>query len=473
MRTVVAARPSTRTRRMKARSPGTVRKHKKSSFVMFSRCCFSFQVIYYSLDVFPKIDITWRENAQKCCIYAQKLGLCFKYLNIISSHYCRCVWCWCVLVLSFILRCCGTITAAKQHFPLSVPYPQLLSSGPLSLTVAVTQTPIDQIPTSFWMTWHADASTAPPQLLPPTLQCPSVLGQGEGLQGVKMAPGLRSLWLQVFLCRMWPSTGQRTWSNGVTLMCLPEREIKCFSYPQSATSFDLSMLSNKSSVCWLLVWDFNCSPSLLTPYEFMILDEGFYLTTQLFKSVLCSLVLSLHWFANPCIVSLEGVAWGITLPLCVAAVVYCCRKILLTCDWLSLSSSCGETQPPKCASAKVEHHPLVCTDSLFKEIYDDSEDEDDEVGYADPIQDDLYTRKMGIKSQPFGNESHDKFLPKLWAPEEDVHIQKIKLGSQRRPWYTKIQGFRCVRSMKCNRVLSLLKHGLHTLFTFILQQHNR
>ncbi|TNN04406.1 hypothetical protein fugu_001435 [Takifugu bimaculatus] len=108
-------------------------------------------------------------------------------------------------------------------------------------------------------------------------------------------------------------------------------------------------------------------------------------------------------------------------------------------SWASASS--GETQPPKCGSVKVDHLKNVCTDSLFKEVYNDSEDEDDEVGYADPIQDDLYARKMGIKSQPFGNECHNQFLPKLWTPEEDFHIQKIKTGSQRRPWYKKIQGF--------------------------------
>lgn len=113
-------------------------------------------------------------------------------------------------------------------------------------------------------------------------------------------------------------------------------------------------------------------------------------------------------------------------------------------DLLSLLSSSGETQPPKCGSVKVDHLKNVCTDSLFKEAYNDSEDEDDEVGYADPIQDDLYARKMGIKSQPFGNDCHNQFLPKLWTPEEDFHIQKIKTGSQRRPWYKKIQGFRSV-----------------------------
>lgn len=95
---------------------------------------------------------------------------------------------------------------------------------------------------------------------------------------------------------------------------------------------------------------------------------------------------------------------------------------------------------------RVDHRRNVSTNSLFRDIYDDSEDEDDEVGYADPVQDDLYARKMGIKPQPVTNVSYDKFLPKFWTPEEDVHIQKIKLGSQRRPWYKKMQGFRCVRA---------------------------
>lgn len=103
-------------------------------------------------------------------------------------------------------------------------------------------------------------------------------------------------------------------------------------------------------------------------------------------------------------------------------------------------------QPPRHGSVRVDHRRGVSTDSLFREVYDDSEDEDDEVGYADPVQDDLYARKMGIKPLPTSSVSYDKFLPKFWTPEEDIHIQKIKLGSQRRPWYKKIQGFRCVRA---------------------------
>ncbi|XP_073702171.1 LIM domain only protein 7 isoform X3 [Garra rufa] len=74
-------------------------------------------------------------------------------------------------------------------------------------------------------------------------------------------------------------------------------------------------------------------------------------------------------------------------------------------------------------------------------IYDDSEEEDDEFGYADPVQDDLYTRKVGLTPQPSATVPFDKYLPKFWTPEEDAHVKKIKLGSQRRPWYRKIQGF--------------------------------
>lgn len=95
---------------------------------------------------------------------------------------------------------------------------------------------------------------------------------------------------------------------------------------------------------------------------------------------------------------------------------------------------------------RADQRRPLSADSLFRDRYGDSdeEDEDDEVGYADPVQDDLYSRKVGVAGQLAGNAPYDKFLPKFWTPEEDVHIQKIKLGSQRRPWYRKMQGFRCV-----------------------------
>lgn len=198
---------------------------------------------------------------------------------------------------------------------------------------------------------------------------------------------------------------------------------------------------------------------------FMSLGEWFYLATSFFKSTFDSsngLVLSLHWFDNACVISFEVVLLEEYAPLCVAAVLYRCRKVSSDmCDWLSLLSSSGiNSGEMQHGSVKVDHRRLVSTDSLFKEIYDDSEDEDDEVGYADPVQDDLYARKMGVKSQPAGNESHDKFLPKFWIPDEDVHIQKIKLGSQRRPWYKKMQGFRCVKSLKSSTVRRLLIYTL-------------
>ncbi|XP_071779631.2 uncharacterized protein LOC139930375 [Centroberyx gerrardi] len=96
---------------------------------------------------------------------------------------------------------------------------------------------------------------------------------------------------------------------------------------------------------------------------------------------------------------------------------------------------------PQQGSVRVDHRRPMSADSLLREMYDDSEDEDDEVGYADPIQDDLYARKVGLTGPPGGSAPYDKFLPKFWTPEEDIHIQKIKLGSQRRPWYKKMQGF--------------------------------
>ncbi|KAK1902901.1 LIM domain only protein 7, partial [Dissostichus eleginoides] len=110
----------------------------------------------------------------------------------------------------------------------------------------------------------------------------------------------------------------------------------------------------------------------------------------------------------------------------------------VTC--LSSGVNSGEMQPPQQGSEREDHRRPVSTDSLFREIYGDSDDEDEE-GYADPVQDDLYSRKMGIKPQPVAKVSYDKFLPKFWSPEEDLHIQKIKMGSQKRPWYKKIQGF--------------------------------
>ncbi|MGH0155274.1 UNVERIFIED_CONTAM: hypothetical protein FKN15_028766, partial [Acipenser sinensis] len=69
-----------------------------------------------------------------------------------------------------------------------------------------------------------------------------------------------------------------------------------------------------------------------------------------------------------------------------------------------------------------------------------SEEEDDNSS-PDVCKDDLYARKVGVVLLPTANVPYDKYLPKYWTPEEDQHVQKIKLGSQRRPWYRKFQGF--------------------------------
>lgn len=125
---------------------------------------------------------------------------------------------------------------------------------------------------------------------------------------------------------------------------------------------------------------------------------------------------------------------------------------------LSSSSSSGGArgrgvEKPR-GSVRVEHRRAASADSLFRDIYDDSEDEDNDEGYADPVHDDLYARKMGLRPQSANaaaaGVSHDKFLPKFWTPEEDVHVQRIRMGSSRRPWYRKMQGFRCVRGRGSN-----------------------
>lgn len=172
-------------------------------------------------------------------------------------------------------------------------------------------------------------------------------------------------------------------------------------------------------------------------------------TPQISFYLFCVLVVSLHCFANPSVFPFEFVVLE-QFGVFGVVVVLLLKHYFDPCGWICLLSSSGtnrlESQPPRHGFVRVDHSRIVSTDSLFRDLYDDSEDEDDEVGYADPIQDDVYARKVGVKPQSPSKVSYDKYLPKFWTPEEDVHIQKIKLGSQRRPWYRKMQGFRCVRT---------------------------
>lgn len=99
--------------------------------------------------------------------------------------------------------------------------------------------------------------------------------------------------------------------------------------------------------------------------------------------------------------------------------------------------SSDESRPPQKAAGGPESPDI--------HMYDDSEEDDNEIGNADPVQDDLYARKLGMTGQPPAFVHFDTFLPKFWTPEEDVHVKKIRLGSQRRPWYREMQGFRSVQ----------------------------
>lgn len=110
---------------------------------------------------------------------------------------------------------------------------------------------------------------------------------------------------------------------------------------------------------------------------------------------------------------------------------------------------CAVIYPFGSLLSSLESRPLqkATRRSASADVYmhDDSEEDDDEIGCADPVYDDLYARKVGLKvSQPISTVHCDKFLQKFWTPEEDMHVQKIRLGSQQRPWYRKIQGFRSV-----------------------------
>lgn len=82
---------------------------------------------------------------------------------------------------------------------------------------------------------------------------------------------------------------------------------------------------------------------------------------------------------------------------------------------------------------------------LLRTWNEDSSESDEGRGSADPVQDDLYTRRvLQVTHETSINTDSDKFLPKYWTPEEEAHVARIRLGSQRRPWYKKMQGFRLV-----------------------------
>lgn len=88
--------------------------------------------------------------------------------------------------------------------------------------------------------------------------------------------------------------------------------------------------------------------------------------------------------------------------------------------------------------------PECATEELFLQALCE-EDSEDDYTEADPVLDDLHFRRMQqTLHQTSANLHYDRFLPQYWTPEEEVRVRRIYLGSQRRPWYHKMQRLRSV-----------------------------
>ncbi|XP_075774995.1 LIM domain only protein 7 isoform X14 [Pelodiscus sinensis] len=87
---------------------------------------------------------------------------------------------------------------------------------------------------------------------------------------------------------------------------------------------------------------------------------------------------------------------------------------------------------------KEENKPKVNISSKFSGYSDDEEEK--AVGIPNIEKDDLYVRKL---NSAISNPAvcFDKFLPKFWTPEEELHWKKVKKGSSSKPWYKELQGF--------------------------------
>lgn len=130
---------------------------------------------------------------------------------------------------------------------------------------------------------------------------------------------------------------------------------------------------------------------------------------------------------------------------------------MCVCVWSSPSAenkhSCGCTtlccsieDTPFSPQPNLTVSPSECAfdEELFLQALCEEESEDD-YPEADPVLDDLYLRRVQQSlHQTSTNPSHDRFLPRYWTPEEEVRVRTIYLGSQRRPWYRKMQGLRSV-----------------------------
>ncbi|TNN65157.1 hypothetical protein EYF80_024666 [Liparis tanakae] len=80
-------------------------------------------------------------------------------------------------------------------------------------------------------------------------------------------------------------------------------------------------------------------------------------------------------------------------------------------------------------------------EDIFLRARCENDSDDDDYTDADPVLDDLYFRRVQhTLHQTSNNPNSDRFLPRYWTPEEDSRVRTIYLGSQRRPWYRKMQG---------------------------------
>lgn len=81
--------------------------------------------------------------------------------------------------------------------------------------------------------------------------------------------------------------------------------------------------------------------------------------------------------------------------------------------------------------------------SDFSNYLEEEEEEEETTGIPDIETDDLYARKISAAVSAVKVSSH-KFLPKSWAPGEELHWKKAQRISFSKQWYKEIQGFRFV-----------------------------
>ncbi|XP_060542510.1 LIM domain only protein 7 isoform X1 [Pantherophis guttatus] len=78
--------------------------------------------------------------------------------------------------------------------------------------------------------------------------------------------------------------------------------------------------------------------------------------------------------------------------------------------------------------------------SNYLEEEEEEEEEEKTTGIPDIETDDLYARKISAAVSAVKISSH-KFLPKSWAPGEELHWKKAQRISFSKQWYKEIQGF--------------------------------